>query len=263
MILFIDGQPAKPEHLAHQALVNYGAYTSFRVEQYGVRGLGLHLARLAASAQDLFGEAIPEPEIRAQIRVALGERSEAWLRLSLFAPEISNRDLTFTGRPRLMVGVFDPPPPLAAELRVMTVAHERHEPHHKHLGQFSLLRARRLARQAGFDDALFLDRRGHITEGTLWNIGFLSGATAVWPEAPMLAGVTQALIDHQLPNVGLSSRTEPITLADLNRFEAAFFCNSATPAGAIMAIDGRPFPRRADLIERLTAAWTAAPAEPI
>ena len=46
MTLFIDGTPATQADLAHQALVNYGAYTSFRVEDGGVRGLDRHLTRL-------------------------------------------------------------------------------------------------------------------------------------------------------------------------------------------------------------------------
>ena len=44
--ILIDGAPASPDDLAYLALVNYGAYTSFRVEGGGVRGLDLHLARL-------------------------------------------------------------------------------------------------------------------------------------------------------------------------------------------------------------------------
>jgi len=243
--------------------VNYGAYTSFGVEEGGARGLDRHLARLARSAEDLFGEAIPEADVREQMRLALVDRPHAWLRLSLFAAEIGNRDPTFVGRPRLMVGVFYPPPPLASELRVRTAPYERDEPHHKHLGQFGLLRARRSARQAGFDDALLLDREGRITEGTLWNIGFLEGDTVVWPQGGMLAGVTQSLIDENLPAVGLSSRTEPVAPTDLSRFRAAFFCNSATPAGAITAIDAQFLRRDPELIERLAAAWAAAPLQPI
>ena len=62
--ILIDGLPATPDDLAHQALVNYGAYTSFRVEGGGVRGLDLHLARLEASAVELFGESPGEAEFR-------------------------------------------------------------------------------------------------------------------------------------------------------------------------------------------------------
>jgi hypothetical protein len=50
--MWVDGQPATPDDLAHVALVNYGAYTSFAVNQGGVRGLDLHLSRLEAEAID-------------------------------------------------------------------------------------------------------------------------------------------------------------------------------------------------------------------
>lgn len=36
MSILIDGLPAAPDDLAHQALVNYGAYTSFRVDRKSV-----------------------------------------------------------------------------------------------------------------------------------------------------------------------------------------------------------------------------------
>ena len=63
--ILIDGLPATADDLIHQALVNYGAYTSFRVEGGTARGLPLHIARLQASAVELFGAVgIPDPEKR-------------------------------------------------------------------------------------------------------------------------------------------------------------------------------------------------------
>ena len=108
--LWINGAPADPTDLAHQALVNYGAYTSFRFEDGGTRGLSLHLARLQASAQELFGEGLDEARLRDGIRQALGDRSAAFVRLSLFSREIGHRDPTWIGSPEVMIGVFDPPP---------------------------------------------------------------------------------------------------------------------------------------------------------
>lgn len=69
--LYIDGTPATLGALTHVALVNYGAYTSFRVEQGGVRGLDLHLARLEAEAAELFGEAVGEERLRGLMRGAV------------------------------------------------------------------------------------------------------------------------------------------------------------------------------------------------
>ena len=64
MDILIDGLPATADDLAHMALANYGAYTSFRVEDGGVRGLDLHLSRLDRQAVALFGESPPQDRFR-------------------------------------------------------------------------------------------------------------------------------------------------------------------------------------------------------
>lgn len=263
MILFIDGTPATEADLAHQALVSYGAYTSFRVEDGGVRGLDLHLARLENAATELFGQAIGQDHLRALIRFALGTRQRAWVRVSLFSNAISNRDPTAHGAPRVMIGVFDPPSPLADTVRVQLQTYEREAPHLKHVATFGLLRARRAAKAAGFDDALFVGRDGCISEGSLWNIGFLSGDTVVWPQAPMLAGVTQALLSNGLQAQGISQSTQPVNADDLARFESAFICNSATPAASVIAIGDHLFEHNPVLISRLSKVWSSRPRQMI
>lgn len=261
--LWVDGRPASLEDLAHQALVNYGAFTSFRVEGGGVRGLDLHLARLEAESSSLFGETLGEAVLRDYVRAALAGRQDAWLRVSLFAREISNRDPHRVGRPRVMVGVFDPPASLTGGVRVQSQTYEREAAELKHVATFGLLRARRQAGQAGFDDALFLDRDGGISEGTLWNIGFVQGDVVVWPLASMLDGVAQRLIHAGLTAAGVPQRTEALRLTDLTRFDGAFLCNSATPAAEITAIDGHVFSGATAMIGQVAQAWRSQPCQTI
>lgn len=259
--ILIDGVPATAGELARVALVNYGAYTSFRVEDGGVRGLDLHLARLEAEALELFGEAVGEARLRELMRTAVGGARDCWLRVSLFAPEVSPRTPGWTGRPKVMTAVSPPPPPLAESVRLQTQTYQREAPHLKHVGTFGLIRARRAARAAGFDDALFVDGEGRVSEGSLWNIGFLRSGQVVWPRAPMLAGVAQALLRRGLEAAGLGNVTEPVGVADLPGFDAAFICNSATPACAVASIDGHAF--RPPPLETLEAAWASQPRQPI
>ena len=255
--ILIDGHPATADDLAHQALVNYGAYTSFCVEQGAVRGLDLHLARLEQAAVELFGESPGEAELRRLMAQAVEGHHACWLRVSLFSPEIGHRAPSFAGRPKVMTAVSPPPPPLAVSVRVKTIAYQREAPHLKHVATMGLTRARRAARADGFDDALFTDAEGRVLEGALWNIGFIRGERIVWPQGPMLAGVTQALIQRGLSGAGLTSETRPVSLSDISAFNAAFLCNSATPACPITAIDDTVFAADPAMLDRLQRAWAS------
>ncbi len=261
--LSVDGAPATPEDLACVAMVNYGAYTSFRVEQGGVRGLDLHLVRLEAEAVELFGEPVGDDRLRELMREAVAGRDACWLRVSLFSPDISPRTPDWQGAPRVMIAVSPPPPPLADAPRLQLQTYAREAAHLKHVATFGLIRARRTARATGFDDALFVDGDGRVSEGSLWNIGFVSGCDVVWPQASMLAGVAQALVQRGLTDAGLTGRTEPVHVADLAGFEAAFLCNSATPACAVAAIGGHAFATPSGLIDRLQGAWASNPVQPL
>lgn len=261
--VLIDGLPPTEPDLLYLSHASYGAYTSFAVEDGGVRGLGLHLERLEDEAVTLFGRTVGLDRLRALTLQSLAQRGDAWLRVSLFSPHIGPRTPDWIGAPKVMVGASSPVAPVAATVRLQPKAYERETPSLKHSATFGLIRARRLARQAGFDDALFVAGDGRISEGSLWNIGFLSADTVVWPEAPMLDGVAQRLIRRGLDAVGLGERTEIVRMDDLERFDGAFICNSATPACAVTAIGERTFGVDEGRIERIAAAWRAAPLEPI
>lgn len=261
--LSVDGAPATLDDLTHVALVNYGAYTSFRVEQGGARGLDLHLARLETEAVELFGEPVGDTRLRVLMRSAVAGRDTCWLRVSLFSHGISPRTPDWRGVPRVMIAVSPPPAPLADAPRLQLQTYAREAPHLKHAATFGLIHARRTARAAGYTDALFVDAAGRISEGSLWNIGFVSGEQVTWPRAPMLAGVAQALVQLGLEGVGLTGRTEPLHVTDIERFDGAFLCNSATPACAIAAIGDHAFTMPPGLMERLQHAWASNPVQPI
>lgn len=262
----LDGRPVTPDDLARMAMVNYGAYTSFRVEGGAVRGLSLHLERLEQSALELFGESPGPALLRERIVDAVAGRDQAWVRISLHAPQISHRHVTYRGAPQIMVAVFDPPPALSPAtgtgFRLFPLPYERERPHLKHLATFGLIAARREAQSRGFDDALLLTREGLISEGTLWNIGFVRGDTVIWPEAPMLDGATRRMIDQGLAEVGLGATSAAVRLDGLGAFDHAFLCNAATPCAPIAAIGDHAFALDEALIARLTRALAHTAPEP-
>ena len=264
VLMQIDGRPASAAELGHFVLSNYGAFTSMQVEDGGVRGLDLHLARLEAEAVDLFGVALPEALLRERMRQALdGRPGRLSLRVNLFSDAVSLRAPDAVVQPRVLTTLSPPAAPLTQPLRLQTQVYAREVPHLKHAATFGLTRARRRAVKAGFDDALFVDAEGRISEGSIWNIGFMQGETVVWPEAPMLAGTGQTLLQRGMADFGVSSVTRPVHLSDLADFDAAFICNSATPACAVAAIDGHAFGPAEALISRLIDAWRSNPHQAI
>ena len=260
----IDGRPASAADLGHFALSNYGAFTSMQVEDGGVRGLDLHLARLEAEAVELFGVAVPEALMRERMRQALDGRSGRFsLRVNLFSDAVSLRAPDAVVEPRVLTRLSPPASPLTTPLRLQSQVYAREVPHLKHAATFGLTRARRQAVLAGFADALFVDAAGRISEGSIWNIGFVQGETVVWPEAPMLAGTGQALLQRGMAEFGLRGVTRPVRLSDLADFDAAFICNSATPACAVASIDSHGFGAAEALIARLIEAWRSNPCQAI
>lgn len=258
--LFIDGEPATVEGLSEALASSYGAFTSMQVEGGGVRGLDLHIGRLKTSASELFGVAPSEEKLRAQMRAAVGGRTERLsLRVQLYLPAITPRRTFSKGEPHVLVRVSDAHPPLRGSLRLQLRDYARETPHLKHLATYGAIRVSRLAQQAGFDDALFVGPDGLISEGPIWNIGFVEDQRIVWPKAPKLAGVGQALIERGLEMVGLDSETRPISRADIARFDFAFVCNSATPACPVQSIDAHEMGDHPGLIDRLEAARYANP----
>nr|WP_221212378.1 aminotransferase class IV [Brevundimonas lenta] len=264
MTIQIDGRPASVETLTPVVLSNYGAFTSMQIEDGGVRGLDLHLERLEQEALELFGVAVPEGRLRERMRSALnGRTGRCSLRVQLFLQTVTLRSPDAQGEPSVLVVATDPATPLCDPLRLQTQAYAREAAHLKHAGTFGLTRARRAAAMTGFDDALFIGSDGLVSEGSIWNIGFVEDGRIVWPVARMLAGTGQGLIERGLDSVGLDSERRPIDRAALADFRQAFICNSATPVCPVGNIDGRSLDVDPALIDRLQAAWAANAPQPI
>ena len=260
----IDGTPATVGGLSQALASNYAAFTSFQHEPGGVRGLHRHLNRLTDSALELFGQAVPEKTIRGWLRAALnGSEARASVRIQLYLPTVTVRRPEALGRPSVLIRVSASLSPLRGPLRLQSQTYQREAPHLKHAATFGLVRAMRRARAANFDDALFVTADGLVAEGSIWNIGFIEDQTVVWPKAPMLAGTGQALIERGLEAVGLNSQRREVRLGDIAGFHGAFICNSATPACPIAAIDQTRMSTDPALIDRLEAAWSTNPVEPI
>ena len=247
-----------PDLAETQRLVarNYGHFTSMQVRAGRVRGLALHLARLDDGNEDFFGgrgDVADEVRLRELIRHALGDTVDASVRVSYVVPA-DEKD-----RPDVLVSVSDPAPDRPGPaLRAQTRAYARDWPSTKHSATMGLTYARRQARQDGFDDALFFtDER--ISEGSTWNVAFWDGERVLWPEAPMLKGVTMVLLQVAMTMTGVPWGIRQVLRSELPDLLAAAAVNSICPAQPIGSIDGVPFPADDKLVGLLRDAWESVP----
>ncbi|MFD8707760.1 aminotransferase class IV [Kitasatospora sp. NPDC059648] len=257
----IDGVPADPARLAALGLLNYGHFTTLRVEAGGVRGLELHLDRLVRDCRALFAAELDRALIRERIRAVLPADGEPLIvRVTVYDPALGLERPAAPATPALLVTTRPAATAAPAPLRVRTVAHRRELPELKHVGLFGLVHHRRAAQLAGYDDALLTDDAGLVTEGATWNVGFLAGNRLVRPAGPSLPGVTEALLAGAYG--GPQSR-EPVRAAELARFDAAFALNAGVGLRPLAAVDGTAFDPAHPLLAELRAAYLAVAADPV
>lgn len=253
----INGRSADVEDVHRVATWNYGHFTSMQVREGAVRGLELHLRRLAGASRELFGETAEQDDarIRELIRHGLGDQPAASVRVSI-VPAVGSLSCT-----EVMVSVSDPVADIPRPaLRVRTVTYERDLPHLKHAATMGLTYQMLQAREAGFDDVLFVGRDGFVREGSVWNAAFWDGEQVLWPKAPVLPGITMQLLQAAMTRVGVPWSTRRLTTGDLPALQAAAAINSHWPSQPLAVIDQVAFPcDGAVLTDVLNTAWADVP----
>jgi branched-subunit amino acid aminotransferase/4-amino-4-deoxychorismate lyase len=244
----LNGEPLDPAFVPLLAATTYGHFSSMQVRAGRVRGLALHLERLDRSSRELFGHGHDPEHLRTLLRQAIPDGADASVRITALAGH------------DVLVAVSAPVSPGTTPLRLRSVRYERDLPHVKHTGTFGLRHQQRLAVEAGYDDALFTDHAGRVSEATIWNLCFLDpDGTVVWPDAPALPGITMLLAQAGLRELGIRSEFREVRAADVDRYDAAYLTNSIDPALPVASIDETGYPDRPDLREMLLSAYETQP----
>src|SRR5207237_8427529 len=89
-----------------------------------------------------------------------------------------------------------------------------------------------------------------------------AGTGVVWPDGPMLAGITMQLLEPRLAGAGLPARRRPVRLADLPSFAAVFVTNSRgiAPVGRV---DDLRVPVHPGLMKTLAETYDSVPRDEI
>ena len=243
----VDGRPAPPKALAEHGAD--GHFTAMQVRDGRTRGFDLHLARLDGAQRELFGADLDGELVRDRIRHALNARRDASVRVNAY-------------RDALIVTVRPPAEMPRRPHALRSVRYRRPMAHLKHMSGFAQGYYAQRPPPPELVEDLFVGDDDLISEGSITNVGFWRGASVVWPDAPALPGIMMQVLRRELTARGVVQAIEPVRLADVASFDAAFLCNSRGWA-PVDRVDNAAVPTPQTVMKQLSEAYTRAPRDVI
>lgn len=254
----LNGATPTLEQMTALALTNYGHFTSMLVEDGRVRGLSLHMQRLARDCRHLFDAELDTDRVRGHVRNLVGREGVMVARVTIYDPALNLGTIGADANPHILVTTRPAPAGPPSSLRLQAASYQREIPAVKHIGLFGALQRRRAAQREGFDDVLFLNPDGTISEIATSNIGFVRDGQVIWPRSEWLTGVTMTLINQALDE---PITAKPLTLSDLAGMEAAFATNAATGIRPVASVDETTWPAEHSMLHELQELYEDIPAE--
>lgn len=228
---------------AHRSLLlGDGLFETVRVRRGIPLYLNRHLERLVRSAQRSgypwmgLADALDGP-LHEPLRAAQIMRSAA-MRVYVF-PSVQDEG------PEVFVTIedYEPPPESeywrGARLHVSPVSHPCHGRFGKSTSRHWAETAKRLARQAGYTEAVLCDVSGHVIEATdaslLWSTG------GQWFSTPDEAGGLEGTTLYEMEMRGLQVQRRLASPDDLKRADAVVMISSLRIAMGVRSIDDVEF----------------------
>jgi branched-subunit amino acid aminotransferase/4-amino-4-deoxychorismate lyase len=235
----VEGRPVDTDPVPDGST---GHFTAMQVRHGAVRGLQFHLRRLREANRELFGIGLDEDRVRGLVRRALSDTEDASVRVYVRRSDGSSAVET--------VVTVRPPGGIDSPQRLRAVDYVRPMAHLKHLTTRQS-EYRELARNEGFDDALLTSGLDVVAEASIANVGFLEGSAVVWPDAPILRGITMQLLETIV-----QANARPVRLGEIASYDAMFVTN-ARGIAVVSAIDDIPLADGSRAVEELRGVYNA------
>ena len=213
-----------------------------------------HMARLETGCKVLrIAPPFSAGEMRVVVRELLRRNSlrEAIVRIAL-SRGIGPRGYSPRGaeHPTLCVAPFEAPKEVAEAYRLISASLRlpAQDPlsSFKHGNKLRQVLARAEADDAGANEALMLNERGEVVEGTTTNIFWIEkGRVCTPPLGAILAGTTRAHVLRLCAALGIASREKSTTLKKLVKADGVFVTSSGNGIVEVSEIDGVKFKRSA------------------
>jgi len=274
-IVYLNGSllplsQARLSPLDYGFLYGYGLFETMRAYSGRIFRLEKHLARLSRSAKllgiDLKSD-IPDLEKALYNTLQANNLSNARIRLTLSGGEGEPVPDLLPQNPTVIIVArrYTPYPSQVYEQGfkaiVSRIRRNTQSPASviKSLNYLDNLLARRETKLAGADEAILLNERGFLAEGSMSNIFLVSDNTLLTPseDSGILPGITRGVILELVPSMDMKTIERKIALKELLQADEAFFTNSLIEIMPLTQVNGQNIGsgRAGTVTQRLIAAY--------
>lgn len=249
--------------LDHGYLYGNGLFETMRGTTAGIRFLEQHLRRITRGMNILGWPVQPTmSELRCAVETAWAhcDSADAVVRLTISAgPGELRPDVSSCGQPMITVFVTPRVPREGSEAHWrLAVVPGRRNPLAmvttiKSANYLENVVARRLAREQGADEALFLNVAGLVAEGAMSNLFLLQKDELITPDVPsgLLPGIMRAQVLSAARRQGVTITERPVELGELYHAQAIFMTNAIIGLMPVSSLDGVPIGQNRERIEEL------------
>ncbi len=251
---FVPKEEAVVSVFDHGFLYGDGVFETLRAYRGRIFQLTEHLARLDRSASSI---SLDLPMTRAQLADLVRESltrnqlQEAYLRITVSrGPGEIGLDPALCKAPTLVIIAkpFQPYPERFYTQGVpVIIAKTRRNlpealpPHVKSLNYLNNVLAKMEAKAAGAHEALLLNHRGEVTEGTSSNVFVIQEGLLRTPavESGILAGITRGVVLQLARDLGIPTEETRLAVGDFASAEECFLTNTTQEVLPVTQMDGR------------------------
>lgn len=241
--MFLDGEPLKQKLPLRSLFYGEGLFETFRWPGSPPVFLEKHIDRIKRGSEFLNIPFLGEQNMKNAVEDAVNKSGvkDAYVKLCILcAGPLKFYQRADEGWVLVVVREYEPP---KEYVRAHVVPSKRISSSPlsriKSINYLENVLARREAERMGYDEAIFLNERGEVAEGSSTNIFWVKRGVLHTPalECGLLPGITREALISLAPELGLEVKEGKFNLNEILTSQGAFFTNSLIGITAITEID--------------------------
>lgn len=242
-LMFLDGKPFEEKIPLRSLLYAEGVFETFRWKGSLPVYLEKHLNRMKRGSEFLSIPFPGEESVKSSVQEAIRRSSvtDAYVKICLLSSGgMKFHERADEGHVLVIVRSYEPP---KEHMRAHIVSFRRTSSSPllriKSLNYLGNVLARREAESNGYDEAIFLNERDEVTEGSVTNLFWVKEGVLYTPavDCGLLPGITREALISLAPELNLEVEEGEFNLDEVLSSDNAFLTNSLVGIAALTDVD--------------------------